>query len=166
MLEALKNAKLKTMTTVRERGRISVDSKSGYQSAMLMDTAKGHSIAQLVESLPDEPVARREAMKNLKAAMRRAAEGLSELHGKFGSRGPDGKPVMMTEEMKLSDANYLLDKNFRNGSDVGKVRYALGERDFERVKAALEGPVLKAFLDAKVPASAYHGDANAGNFLV
>jgi hypothetical protein len=72
----------------------------------------------------------------------------------------------MSREAKLSDANHLLDKSFRNGEDVAKVKAALGDVDFQRVKAVLEGPVLQAFLDADVPATAYHGDANAGNFIV
>jgi hypothetical protein len=74
---------------------------------------------------------------------------------------------MMSKESKLRDVNKLLDKNFRDDGDyVAQVKVALGETDFGRVKAALEGPVLRAFLDADVPSTAYHGDATTGNFLV
>ena len=68
--------------------------------------------------------------------------------------------------LKLSDANYFLSKNFRDGSNVATVQSILGNDDFARVKAKLEGSLLDAFLAAKVPATAYHGDANTGNFIL
>jgi hypothetical protein len=50
------------------------------------------------------------------------------------------------------------------------VKRALGD-DFERVRMALEGldpdnHARQAFIDADVPATVHHGDANGGNFLV
>jgi hypothetical protein len=156
------------MKAVKERGRISVDPKTGYEGgALLMDTAKGTSIKELVEQLPSDPALRQTEMKKLTAAMRRAAEGLAEMHAKFEAKGSGGAPVMMTREAKLDDANQLLDKNFRDGGDhVLQVKAVLGEADFRRVKNMMEGPMLRSFLDADVPATAYHGDANAGNFIV
>jgi hypothetical protein len=167
MLELLRNAKLTKMTAVKERGRISVDPRTGLEGGgLLMDAAKGTSIRELIVNLPTDPVLREKAVKQLIFAMKRAAEGLAEMHAKFETAGSGGMPKMMSREAKLSDANHLLDKNFRTGQDVAKVKAALGEADFARVKAALEGPVLHSFLEADVPATAYHGDANAGNFIV
>lgn len=167
MLKRLDAAKLTKMKAVKERGRMAVDPQTGFGGgALLMDAAPGTSIKQLIEHLPRDPAKRRAELEKLTAAMRRAAEGLAEMHAKFETKGAGGKPVMMSKEAKLSDANHLLDNNFRNGQDVAKVKAALGEADFLRVKAALEGPMLRAFLDADVPATAYHGDANAGNFIV
>jgi hypothetical protein len=167
VLKQLDQAKLKKMTAVKERGRISVDPKTGYQGgAILMDTAKGTSIKELIEQMPSDPGLREAAFKRLDFALKRAAEGLAEMHAKFETIGAGGAPVMMSRPSKLEDANYLLDNNFRGGKDVDRVKAALGEADFQRVKAALEGPALRAFLEADVPATAYHGDANAGNFIV
>jgi hypothetical protein len=167
MLQRLEQAKLKKMTAVRERGRVSTDARTGYEGgALLMDAAKGTSIKDLIEHLPSDPAARKPAFDQLTAAMKRAAEGLAEMHAKFETTSASGTPVMMSKAAKLKDANYFLDKSFRDGEDVAKVRAALGEADFRRVKAQLEGPMLRAFLDTEVPATAYHGDANAGNFFV
>ncbi|HWU88820.1 MAG TPA: hypothetical protein VN253_16250, partial [Kofleriaceae bacterium] len=167
MLELLRNAKLTKLTAVRERGRIGVDPRTGLEGGgLLMDAAKGTSIRELIEHLPSDPALHDTAMKQLNFAMKRAAEGLAEMHAKFETRGQGGAPKMMSREAKLSDANYFLDKNFRDGEDVSKVKIALGEGEFARVKAALEGLMLQRFLEADVPATAYHGDANAGNFIV
>jgi aminoglycoside phosphotransferase len=165
MLKLLAGAKLKKMKAVGERGRMSVDAKAKMGDVLLMDVAPGMSIKELVEHLPTDPVQRVKAIEQLGFAMKRTAEGLAEMHATFGSKSKSGAPTLMTKEAKLSDANYFLDNNFRGGRDSAKVKAALGD-EFERVKAALEGPVLQGFLDARVAATAYHGDANAGNFIV
>ncbi len=166
MLRELEHAKLKSMVAVRERGRIALDPKTGFHEALLMDTAKGTSLKQLLEHMPADRAARDEAILQLKFAMTRIADGLAELHTTFGSTNNKGGTVMMTTESKLSDANYFLDHSVRAGSEAAQVRAALGDADFARVKAALEGPELQAFVAADVPASAYHGDANGGNFIL
>lgn len=161
MLKLLSDAKLTKMHAVRERGTIGVETK-GFGSALLMDAAQGKTVKELIEAFPSAGSPEREnAALQLQFAVTRVAEGLAELHMKFEAGG-----TLMTNEAKLNDANYMLDKNVRGGSDVAQVRASLGDRDFERVKARLEGPELESFLAAKVPATAYHGDANAGNFLV
>jgi aminoglycoside phosphotransferase len=166
VLQRLKEAHLTKLTPVRERGRVAVDKKTGFDGALLMDRAKGTSLREMIEGLPTEPVAREAAMTKLKAAMGRTAEGLAELHARF-EHLKGGAPQMMTRESKLVDANKFLDKNFRpGGPSVLRVQDALGEADFQRVKAAVEGPLLADFLAAEVPATARHGDANAGNFIV
>lgn len=165
MLQLLAKAKLTRMKAVGERGRMATDPKAKTGEALLMDVAKGTSIRELIEQMPHEPELRVKALTQLEFAMKRAAEGLAEMHAKFGSRSQSGAPTLMSREAKLDDANYMLNENFRGGSRVERVKAVLGT-DFERVKAMLEGPVLQGFLDADVPATAYHGDANAGNFIV
>ena len=143
MLKLLDQAKLTNLTAVKERGRISTDPRTGYEGgALLMDGAKGKSVKELIEALPSDPALREREMDMLIAAMKRTAQGLAEMHAKFETKGAGGSPVMMSKESKLKDANHLLDKNFRDGEDVAKVKSALGESDFQRVKAALEGPML------------------------
>ncbi len=159
MLKLLEQAKLKHMTPVRERGRMKVDPKTGFDGALLMDAAKGTSVKEMIESLPTDQQ-RPAELRKLQDAAKHVARGLAEMHSHFES----GRT--MSNEAKLSDAKYFLERNFRKpGGDQQKVRDALGS-DFERVKAEIEGRVLEKFLAAKVPATAYHGDANAGNFIV
>ncbi|MEJ7599062.1 MAG: hypothetical protein WKG01_14230 [Kofleriaceae bacterium] len=162
MLDLLRNAKLKSMTVVRGRGRIAVDPASGFHGGVLMDKAHGTTIRDLIESVPKTN--RDAAIEQLRHAMVRAARGLAEMHESFGTKTM-GKPVLMTVEAKRNDANYFLNKSFRSGDQVTRVKAALGA-DFERVKAKLEGPLLAELEAADVPATAYHGDANAGNLLV
>ncbi len=164
MLDKLKAAHLKKLKPVRERGVVGVDDGKG-SGALLMDAAKGKSVAQMIETLPNDPAERQKSFARLEIAVQQVAEGLAEMHARFETH-QGGTVAMMTKEAKLSDANYMLDRSFRAGADVAAVRAALGERDFDSVKEKLEGPMLQAFLDAKVPATNYHGDANAGNFIL
>ena len=164
MLDKLKAAHLKKLKPVRERGVVGVDDGKG-SGALLMDAAKGKSVAQMIETLPNDPAERQKSFARLEIAVQQVAEGLAEMHARFETH-QGGTVAMMTKEAKLSDANYMLDRSFRAGADVAAVRAALGERDFDSVKAKLEGPMLHAFLDARVPATNYHGDANAGNFIL
>ena len=160
MLRRLSDAKLTRMTAVKERGRVTVAGADKLDGALLMNMAHGTSVKDLIATLPTEPAQRSARFLEVQAAVKRVADGLAELHAKVGATGE-----MMTREAKLSDANYMLDKNFRNGRNVDTVKAGLGA-DFERVKDALENRALPALLDAQVPASAYLGDANAGNFIV
>lgn len=154
MLELLAKADLTKMTAVAQRGVITLTGSSTHGSAILMDKAPGQSVKDV---LADGATV---DMPKLTAAVKQVGAGLGEMHRRFASGGE------MTRAQKLSDATYLLDKNFNGGPATEMVRAAFGERDFERVKATMTGPMLEAFLNAKVPATAYHGDANAGNFIV
>lgn len=130
-----------------------------------MDAAAGTSVKEMLDALPTGPE-RPGKLEALKRAMNRVAEGMAEMHKKFG-HNEGGKPAMMTRTEKQSDADYFLGKSFsadgKKPEEVRAVKIALGN-DFARVKAKVEGPILDEFLAAEVPATAYHGDANAGNF--
>ena len=53
MLKLLEKAKLKYLKVVRERGQIHIDDKTGMKGdALLMDTANGESVKQMIETLP------------------------------------------------------------------------------------------------------------------
>lgn len=159
MLQLLQQAKLEHMQPVRERGVVKVSDGTGFDGALLMDAAKGSSVKDMLEALPKD--ARRvEEMKKLDVAVKQVAIGLAEMHAKLASGG------MMTKEAMLSDANYLLDANFKKaGWKREKVEAALGT-DVARVRERLEEVFLPRFLESRVPATAYHGDANAGNFIM
>ncbi len=166
MLELLASAKLKHMTAVKQRGTIGLDPATGLKGGgLLMDAAPGASVKEMIDALP-AGAERRDKLNMLKDAVTRVAEGLAEMHQKFG-HNEGNKPAMMTRAAKEDDANYFLNNNFREGgadpARLAAMKTALGN-DFARVKAKVEGPMLDEFLDADVPATAYHGDANAGNF--
>jgi hypothetical protein len=130
-----------------------------------MDVAKGTTVKEMVQSLPDDEGQRHHAMGVLTKAVEKVAKGLAEMHARFGDNSSP-KPAMMTEAAKRSDADYLLAKAFRpGGRDYDKVRAALGD-DFEHVRSVAEGKMYGDFLGAEVPATLYHGDANAGNFAL
>ena len=167
MLKRLDSMKLKAMKPVRERGLMAVNEKTGLEgNALLMDTAPGESVKQLIDNLDAEPGNRAGHMRKLTTAVKRVASGLADLHKHTGGTDRAGHVALMTEAAKRSDADYMMNRYLRNGGEfTAKLRSALGD-DFARVKQTVEGPMLDAFLAAKVPRSAYHGDANAGNFLV
>ncbi len=166
MLNRLARMKLESMKAVRERGVMHVEPSTGLEGdVLLMDAAKGKSVLQMVEALSSNSKERGSEIKMLQRAVARVAEGLAELHRRTGVTDRKGNVEMMSSQAKRSDADHMMNKYLRGASSTPAVRSALGD-DFERIKRAAEGPVLDAFLDARVPRSAYHGDANAGNFLV
>lgn len=130
-----------------------------------MDVAKGTTVKDLIEALPEDPRLRVESKKKLTKAVRKVAEGLAEMHVHFGDNTAQ-KPAMMSEAAKKSDADHFFEKAFRpGGRDYDKVRSVLGD-DFDRVKSVAERKMYDEFIASEVPATAYHGDANAGNFAL
>ena len=100
--------------------------------AVLMDMAKGTSVAKMIEMLPTDPASRGKEMEKLKIAVGAVGEGLAEMHAKLARRA-DGSSTLMTAAAKQSDADYFLDKSFRDGGrDVAQIKGALGEADFAR----------------------------------
>ncbi|MFT3697350.1 MAG: DUF4157 domain-containing protein [Kofleriaceae bacterium] len=160
MLRLLDAAKLTKLKAVRERGTLSVDPSSGYKSAILMDTAKGESLAKMIDKLPTDAKLREQALEQLGRSLQNVAEGLAEFHESFSAHKE------MTLEAKHADVDYVLEQSFKEGGrDAAATRIALGE-DYERVAALIEKNVVAPFFDASVAATAYHGDANLGNFIV
>jgi len=70
---------------------------------------------------------------------------------------------MMTAQAKKDDADYFIKKAFTTNGD--KVRRVLGD-DFDHVEIKAKGTMYDEFMAAEVPATVYHGDANAGNFAL
>jgi hypothetical protein len=140
------------MEVIGDKGTIGVADGAGIKGGMMMETAKGTSVDAMVNSLPTEPGLRPEAITKLQDAVIKVAKGLAELHRAFA----DGDP--QTLEQKTSETNYTLQK-------LEGIRARIGENHFARIRAALELQIA-AYKAAKVPATAYHGDANTGNFIV
>jgi hypothetical protein len=152
MLRILGNAKLTAMKPVGERGSISLRAGQ-FQEGVLMDAAPGRTIKQMIASVSSDPAQREHHIKELKVAYRHAARGLAEFHYKFGSAG---------DADLMHDVNYGYDKHFSTGADA--TRAAFGDTyDLVKTRAA----ALKARLaGVKLPATAYLGDTNAGNFAI
>jgi hypothetical protein len=164
-LDMLKTAKLTTMKVVEGRGTVKLDPQTGYSGAILMDVAQGTTVKDMVASLPEDRSQRGHSMEILTNAVKKVAEGLAEMHVKFGNNSSQ-KPAMMTEAAKKNDAEYFFNKALRpGGRDYDKVHAALGD-DFEHVRSVAEGKFYEDFLSAEVPATVYSGDANAGNFAL
>jgi hypothetical protein len=160
LLTMLEEAKLTRLKIVRGRGRMTVDANNeGSSQALLMDNAPGRSINEMVKSLSSDPVARAAQLQELDYAVRSVAEGLAELHSKFRDTSLSKADARAA---RASDADYFLKKLMR--PDV--VAKLGGQANAERIANALRAKLLEGFLDADLPASVYHGDANIGNFKV
>jgi hypothetical protein len=148
MLQKLKDAHLKDLQVVDAKGTAAgADGKTG----VLMDTAKGSTITSMIDQLPVDPAARAEAVAKLEAAVKAVAKGLAELHSSF----TDG---MQSDAQKRSDSVYISNK-------LDAIRQKLGDAHYQRIKDLLF-KISQDYIKSNVPATAYHGDANTGNFLV
>lgn len=171
ILDMLAKSGLKKMKAVDARGMASVAADSGFGGAVLMDKAAGTSVRDLIKAAAPNAPNRAAVMKQLEAAMVSVAGGLAELHQKFGATKANNDTAMMSDAAKKSDAEYAYNKNFKPTGRDGKPnpRYQALQAEFGPKLGDVEAAVLAArqkFYDTPVPATAYLGDANAGNFMV
>jgi len=68
----------------------------------------------MAQSLPDDRHQRRHSMEVLKGAVKKVAEGLAEMHAKFGDNSSQ-KPAMMTEAAVLVDEGLIADLRWYRG---------------------------------------------------
>jgi hypothetical protein len=171
MLDILANAKLTKMKVVDARGMAMTTGDGKFKAGVLMDNAPGESVKDLIKAAGTADK-RAETMQKLEHAMVKVAEGLAEFHTKMdGGTARSGKREMMSYKAKRSDAEYMVENNFvgttahpRGMERVTQIRAALGT-DFDNVKLRVEA-AQERFYAAEVPATAYLGDANAGNFVL
>ncbi|HWU88901.1 MAG TPA: DUF4157 domain-containing protein [Kofleriaceae bacterium] len=153
MIQQLAAKKLRHMEVVGEKGAVGVaDGQGGTKGGMMMETADGTSVDGMIKSLPTEPSLRPEAIAKVREAVVKVARGLAEMHKAFA----DGEPQTLAQ--KQSEARYTLGK-------LDAIRAQIGEAHYARLEAALQAQI-SAYEAAKVPATASHGDANTGNFIV
>ncbi|HMG56097.1 MAG TPA: hypothetical protein VK601_21510, partial [Kofleriaceae bacterium] len=142
---------------------VAIDGDAGRRG-ILMRTAPGRSVDQMVTSLPaiGSP-ARAGAVDQIVASSELVARALAEIHRltNTGNR-------MLDLNQKTgggSDAQYILNKVTADPNvRAAAVRVAL-DADQNAVVARLTLRIQEMGA-ANVPASAYHGDANAGNFVI
>jgi hypothetical protein len=139
-------------------GVTDVSGTPSRRGAMLMETAQGDSVTQLVKMLPRHGDPRRGAgIEGILRAAERVAHALADLHKGTAS----GKNL--TREQKVG-----------KGSDAHYLRYTKLPACKAKLAAAYE-PICRAIDDVMaeladdrvvVPATGYHGDANLGNFVI
>lgn len=153
MIQQIAAKKLRHIEVVGEKGTVGVaDGKGGTRGGLMMETADGTSVDGLIKSLPTEPALRADAITKVREAVVKVARGLAEIHRAFA----DGD--LQTQAQKLNEASYTLGK-------LEAIRVRIGEAHYARIRAALEAQI-SAYLAARVPATAAHGDANTGNFII
>jgi hypothetical protein len=154
LLDRLNRAGFEHYRAVRNRTDQPVLTDTGG-AGMLMDAARGQSVAARIKDLPSEPARREPALHELERNMQQVARALAEMHTITGG-GPD---VRMTGAARRNEAGYIRDKLIDP-----RTRRQLGP-EADAVIAAYDREVA-AFLREPVPRGAYHGDANAGNFMI
>ncbi len=154
---------MRILDPVGERGLIRIGGIAGNEPmALLMEAAHGRSVDQLIRDLPIEPEARTEAFATLGVAVQRVARGLAEMHRGLASgrsMAEADKFQELTSGEKGGYAGRVLDK-------LELARLSLGEQEYRSILALLVGRLIPEFVRARVPATLYHGDANAGNFIL
>jgi hypothetical protein len=78
---------------------------------------------------------------------------MAEMHQSFAS----GEPMSAAEKQK--DATHILDK-------LHRLKGQVGDADIQKIDDKIRGQLLPEYKKSPVPATAYHGDANCGNFIV
>jgi hypothetical protein len=155
MLRLLLSKNMKKYNVVDERGQAGVEMGGQPKGGVMMETAQGTSINKQIHAIPPPGQAgHEEAVAELLKSTRSVAEAMAEMHGAFASGGPESLA------QKQSDAGHILDEQ------LPKIKSATSPADYAAIDAKLRGEVAPAFIKSPVPATAYHGDANAGNFMV
>ena len=151
-IDALAKKNLKNLGVVGNKGEVAVDVGGTKKGGILMETAPGQTVKQMLEALPESGPLREQALKDLAQAARQVGKALAEFHKSFET----GRE--MTEAQKENEALYLMTK-------LRKLQPFLDPAAYEAIhQRALE--VSAEFVVSHVPETAYLGDANLGNFAI
>jgi hypothetical protein len=154
MLKMVHDKNLSIYNVVGENGTVQIDTHHGEKGGLLMETAHGQSVEASIKALPPEGTAEHaSALAALEGHLDTVARGMAEMHKAFA----DGSSESVAN--KQSDADYVYWKLERLGGH-------LGGDNLKAIESALDGFIFPMHMASDVPATAYHGDANAGNFLV
>ena len=154
MMKLLHAKNMHVYDVVGEMGQVKISTGEGPRGGLLMETARGKSIEGEINSLPPigDP-AYRAAVASLESKLKLVARGMAEMHMAF-ARGSSESVAQ-----KRSEAQFIVSKFSRLSGKMSR-------GDLNAITSKLEAEVIPAFIDSPVPATAYHGDANAGNFIV
>jgi hypothetical protein len=154
MLRLLHSKHMKTYQPVGEKGQAPVEVNGNPKGGLLMDAAPGTSVEDQIKKVPTAGQAGHdESVVALESNVKLVARGMAEMHAAFATGAPE------STARKKSDAQYIVSKF------VG-MKSKLPPQDHQAILDKLQSDIVPAFLKSPVPATAYHGDANAGNFIV
>lgn len=151
-IDLLAKKHLKDLNVVGNKGDVSVDVGGTKRGGILMDTAQGRTVKQMLEALPESGPVREQALTDLAEAAGRVGKALAEFHKSFET----GRE--MSRAQKEVEADYLLSK-------LLKLEPLLDPAAYKAIEARVIDAIA-AFYDTKVPETAYLGDANLGNFAI
>lgn len=151
-IDAIASKHLKNFQVVGDKGSVNVDAGGTAKSGLMMEVAPGKTVKQLVDGLPESGPLRDAAVHDLAVAAAQVGKAMGEFHKSFET-GHE-----MARAAKESEASNLIRKMIQIEPLVDPAVYeALRAQVIDRIAA---------FYNASIPETAYHGDANIGNFAV
>lgn len=139
LLELLEAARLERMKVVTNREQLALDGDaSGQERALLMAAAPGQDLKELALEVGKDPAQRAEALRQLRAALVRTAEGLAELHARFHDPSLSAADRRAGRE---SDAMYFL----RKLSEADVIAALGGPERAQRIEQVLRERELPRF---------------------
>ncbi len=154
MIHTLKQKHLKEYNVVDEKGSAQAKGADGAdKGALLMETAGGESVGRALKSVPPPGPQRAEAISALESGVKRVARAMAEMHAAFATGDS------MSQGAKQNIAKYNLSK-------LASLKGRIPDADIKAIQDKLTSEVIPAFVRSPVPETAYHGDANVGNFMV
>lgn len=151
-IDAITRQHLKHFAVAGDKGTVPVDAGGTAKTGLLMEVAPGKTVKQLVDGLPDAGPARDAALAELKVAAAHVGKALGEFHQSFDTG------AKMSRTAKESEADNLIRKMI-------KIEPLVEPAVYEAIRAQVIDRISR-FYNADIPESAYHGDANIGNFAV
>lgn len=158
LLKTLNDKGLKQYQAVRGYGEVPVTVDGQLRQGMLMEMADGASLSTQAARLPAGGAERTAAVQELGKNIEKVAGAMAEFHGAFTTGKP---PASMTQAEKAGWLEHALTMIDRANTPAN----AAMAKDLARAKAAMQKAGAE-MIASEVPATAYHGDANAGNFII
>ncbi|HEU0032037.1 MAG TPA: hypothetical protein VFQ53_15495 [Kofleriaceae bacterium] len=137
-------------------GSVTIDGAAG--SSLFTELVPGRSIEALIQGTP-QGMERAAHLDMLERATRNAAVMFAELHTTMAS----GKQVDATH--KQNEAKFIMTKFGMVRSKNDSKHFTTGET-LDRIERTLWDQIIPKFVASPLPATAYHGDAHAGNVVV
>jgi hypothetical protein len=151
---------LKQFNAVKNLGTAELVETDGNRSCMmLMECAPGDAIGASISNLPVDSAQREQAFKDLKPAFRRIGEAFGEFHAHFASGSA------MTPEWKKDWLEWALGKVGLAAEAAPPELREASAAVLAQVAVFLREQIGPALMEAELPATAYHGDANLMNFV-
>lgn len=154
MLRLLHAKHMEKYKAVGEKGAAPAKKNGGRGGAVLMERATGTSVDEQLKNVPPPGEhGHDEAVVAMETSVKSVAAAMAEMHKAFASGGAE------TVAQKTSDAGFIRGK-------FERLKAKMAPADAQAITQKLDGEIIPQFIKSPVPATAYHGDANIGNFVV